>query len=95
MAPEQMEASLLSPACDIYPLGLVAWEMLVGRPAMPPEFSKLVLEKFKPLSKAKLCELPLGVPSEIREFIRFSTRLEPTSRPTAAEALAKLRSIGI
>ncbi len=95
MAPEQMEANLLSPACDIYPLGLIAWEMLVGRPAMAPEFSKLVLEKFKPLSKAKLSELPMGVPSEIRDFIESSTRLEPTSRPTAAEALARLRSIGI
>lgn len=95
MAPEQMEASLLSPACDIYPLGLIAWEMLVGRPAMPPEFPRLILEKFKPLSKSKLGELPVGVPSELRDFIECSTQLEPAKRPTAAEALANLGRIRI
>ena len=93
MAPEQVESSLLTPACDIFPLGLIAWEMLVGRPAMPAEVPKLFLEKFKPLSKSKIDELPAGVSSEMKDFIESSTRVEPATRPTATQALMKLRAI--
>ena len=44
---------------------------------MPAEVPKLFLEKFKPLSKSKIDELPAGVSSEMKDFIESSTRVEP------------------
>lgn len=53
MAPEQLNAELLSPACDIYAVGLIACEMLTGKlPFRSTELNKVIVEKMQ-LSSCK------------------------------------------
>ncbi|HVN19104.1 MAG TPA: serine/threonine-protein kinase [Dongiaceae bacterium] len=90
MAPEQLESKLLTAACDIYSLGVIAWEMLAGRPAFSNEPGRIVVEKFNP---CHLGELPHGIPSPIARFVQSCTKMDPTLRPSASEALASLAKI--
>ncbi|MBI5535371.1 MAG: serine/threonine protein kinase [Deltaproteobacteria bacterium] len=57
MAPEQVSSSLVSPATDIYSLGLVLWEMLVGRHPFDAGLDA------QDLARAHLSEMPQA-PSE-------------------------------
>jgi eukaryotic-like serine/threonine-protein kinase len=90
MAPEQFEGRLLTPACDIYAIGLMAWEMLMGRHVFEGKnMSQMMFEKVTRTSgltlEGKEC------PETLATFVERSTRVDPGSRPTTKEALAMLR----
>ncbi len=89
MAPEQVRAEELTPAVDIYSLGLVLIESLAGEPAFPicngiqTALSRLTNEP----------AIPESIDEEWRELLTWMTRAEPSARPSAdrvAEAAAAL-----
>jgi eukaryotic-like serine/threonine-protein kinase len=89
MAPEQLQGHLLTPACDIYAIGLMAWEMLMGRSVFAGKTrSQMMFEK---VTRAAGFELEHETcPSTLAALIEASTRADPASRPDARKALSSL-----
>lgn len=83
MAPEQVRADPITPAADIYSLGLVLLESLTGEPAFPRErdvqtaLARLVSEP----------SIPDQLGAEWVHLLRRMTHSEPDQRPTAAEVV--------
>jgi serine/threonine protein kinase len=90
MAPEQLQGLKLTPACDIYALGLIAWEMVMGRSAFDGKTrSQMMFEK---VTRTAGFRLEAGTDLEdLAAFVEASTQPTPARRPTAREALTMLR----
>jgi serine/threonine-protein kinase len=86
MAPEQLHGQRLTPACDMYALGLIGWEMLIGhcvfagKPGPEILYLKMMTHDGFPLDDA-------NIPSSLAGFIQACTRADPLSRPTAADGV--------
>src|SRR5580704_15140782 len=82
LSPEQVAGDPVTPASDLYALGVVAYECLVGAPpfaGMPLEIS--VAHRDRPLPP-----LPPSVPADVATFVMHLTAKDPARRPgTAAE----------
>jgi hypothetical protein len=95
MSPEQARAEPLTPASDVFSLGLVLYELLTGRHAFPAT---------SPLDTAQgILEKEAVPPSSLRPYIsarldllvRAMLAKEPSARPSAAiieQTLSELRS---
>ncbi|MFJ4169764.1 protein kinase [Paenarthrobacter sp. NPDC089714] len=87
LSPEQAQGLHLTPASDIYSLGLVLLECLTGKaeyPGTPVESAAARLHRAP--------EVPLGVPEKLRTLLRAMTDMDPGRRPKAAEVEAVLTS---
>lgn len=92
MAPEQFFGEELTPASDVYSLGLVACEMLTGQPAISSKEPALVVRQ-------QISDAPLRVPMEVgtpalRAVIERMMARAPRDRfATAGEALRALHAM--
>ncbi len=84
MAPEQIYAATLTPASDIYSLGLVAYEMLVGQPAISGRTTKEMMVQ-------QLSDTPVQLPPDLlvspalRNVINRMTARDPANRFASAD----------
>ncbi|HEY8318858.1 MAG TPA: GAF domain-containing serine/threonine-protein kinase [Amnibacterium sp.] len=88
LSPEQVEGGGITPATDIYSLGLVLLEAYSGRVTFPGG----VLES----AFARLDEdppIPAEMPDDLAEVLRRMTARRPADRPSAKDALADFREI--
>ncbi|WP_240506569.1 serine/threonine-protein kinase [Thermoactinospora rubra] len=85
-APEQAGANQVSPAVDIYALGVVAFECLTGR--LPYDGDTPVQIIFKHLN-APVPELPEDVPPAVREVVVRALAKDPAKRWPSAAAMAE------
>lgn len=89
MAPEQVRADQITPAADIYSLGLVLLESLTGEPAFPRT-------RDVQTALARLVSEP-SIPDELGvewvRLLRRMTRTEPEQRPTAAEVVTQVTAL--
>ncbi|WLT32637.1 serine/threonine-protein kinase [Geothrix sp. PMB-07] len=87
-SPEQMSGKRVGAASDVFSLGVVAWELLVGEAPFPGEGRERMeatLEgELRPLRGARL---PRRLEALLRAMLRQDADLRPTSREVA-EALA-------
>lgn len=85
VSPEQASGSPLTPATDIYSLGVVAYECLAGRPPFIAEtqvaIALLHLNEPPP-------PLPDSVPAAVRELVMAMLSKDPERRPGGAQELA-------
>jgi hypothetical protein len=85
LAPEQATGRQATGATDLYALGIIAFEMLTGRPPYEgPATAVLVAHRDAPLP-----ELPASVPSGVRDLVRALTAKDPATRPAGAALVAE------
>lgn len=86
LSPEQAMGSLVTPASDIYSLGLVLLECIKRTVEYPGNAVESAVAR---LHRAP--EIPDDVPSEWADLIRSMTSIEPLMRPAAADVEIALR----
>jgi serine/threonine protein kinase len=88
MSPEQVRAELLSPATDIYSLGLVLYELVTGQHAFPRHSQFL---QAMPTSAPVLpSSMNPRVPANLDSLILAMLSSKPQERPSAAEVCERL-----
>lgn len=86
LSPEQAMGSPLSPATDIYSLGLVLLECIKRTIEYPGSAVESAVARIH-----RAPEIPDDVPAAWADLIRSMTAIEPLERPTAADVEAALR----
>jgi serine/threonine protein kinase len=87
LSPEQASEAELTPASDIYSLGLVLLECFTRTRAFPGKNIESVVARV-----ARDPEIPETIPPAIRSMLIEMTRADPAARPSAAGVLDGLRA---
>jgi serine/threonine protein kinase len=89
MAPEQFRGELLTPACDVYALGLIAWEMLSGRELFTGKKPhEMMFEKITRAGGYTLQDSSSAPAVEaLNRLVEACTRPDPAARIAASAAL--------
>ncbi len=85
MAPEQVRGDDVTPAADVYSLGLVLLEALTGRPAFAGVGHEVALARL-----ARDPDVETDVPADWQPVLRDMTTRQPEDRPTATEVADRL-----
>lgn len=88
LSPEQVLKHRLTPASDIYSLGLVLLECFTREPAFPGGSGEAAMAR-----AGTDPEIGKAVPKAWRPLLAAMTAQAPEDRPTAAEVLAQVRQI--
>ncbi len=87
LSPEQVRGDDVTPAVDVYSLGLVLLEALTGERAFPGSHTESAIVR---LSKAPT--IPESLPGPWRDVLARMTAMEPADRPAPQEVAAELRT---
>jgi hypothetical protein len=89
LAPEQLTSGVLTPANDVYGLGLVLLECLTGELAFPG-----VSQAESALARLhRRPDIPAAVPSGLAALLEAMTAADPAQRPSAYECAGVLRAL--
>ncbi|HJL21738.1 MAG TPA: protein kinase, partial [Polyangiaceae bacterium LLY-WYZ-15_(1-7)] len=95
IAPELVEGpEALSPAADLFALGILAFELLVGERPFPGSVALALLEEREPPPALRLRARWPDAPAELDAALDACLRFDPEARPTAAELAALLDRLG-
>lgn len=86
MSPEQIEGAPPAPPQDCYALGVMAWELLVGRPPFAGTATADLLTRKLRQEAPSLREALPGVATSLATLVQTLTSRDPSRRPTALEA---------
>jgi eukaryotic-like serine/threonine-protein kinase len=88
LSPEQVRGEAVTPAVDIYALGLVLIECLTGRREYPGNALEAAVARLhrRPV-------VPIGLPESLRSLLLAMTADDPAARPDADEVLAAARAV--
>ncbi len=81
------ERGEVSPASDLYSLGLVAYFLLSGRHAFDGDSSADILRKQRDEAPPPLREVAPDVPDDLAEVVHWCLAKDPTQRPRSAREL--------
>ena len=91
MAPEQIQGARLSSASDVYAVGQILWELLVGEPAFGGSSVQQVCAKKLALEDG--LRLQNCANESLSKLVSDCTSKKPERRPTAAEAAELLNNV--
>lgn len=97
MAPEQAVGDAVDERADLYALGVMIWEMLVGRiPFDGPDFTTIVGKQFAETPEApSVAAKDPTIPAELDRVVLSLLARSPAERPaSASEVLRTLEQIG-
>ncbi len=93
MAPEQILGRDIAPPCDIYSLGVIAYEALTGqRPFHGPTLAAIVTSTLHGTEAPLAAQCP-AAPRALCELIHRMLQKAPGQRPTAGEVRDALRAL--
>jgi predicted Ser/Thr protein kinase len=97
MAPEQAQNAPLGPYTDIYAVGVIAYELLAGRPPFEPDGAPLaVLYCHVHTPPPPLAEIAPHVPAPVCRWVEWLLTKAPSDRPaSAAEAWQALEELAV
>ncbi len=93
LAPEQTLGQELSPATDVWGIGCLLYEAIVGESAVPHQDGTSTTISKRPshlVALPALLKTRRRVPSRVAELIDAALRLNPAKRPTVAECATVL-----
>lgn len=93
MAPEQARGGPTDGHCDVYGLGIVAYQALAGRPPFVGETSVEILVQHLNRPVPPLAPRCPDAPAALVRLVERMLRKSFIERPTAAEVCAELRAI--
>jgi hypothetical protein len=85
MAPEQVEGRRADSRSDVYALGVIAYEMFVGRPPFQGDTPLSVALQHVRSRVGNPCKSRPGLPREIGELVLRMTEPNPARRPASAQ----------
>lgn len=92
LAPEVLDGAAPDARSDVYALGVVAYEMLVGRPPFTGPTSLSVIRAADAGDHVPLGEAVAGVPEALAAVVEEAIARQPEHRPaTAAELASRMR----
>lgn len=93
MPPEQARGLPVGPAADVYALGCVLYEMVVGAPPFPGEGVAVITKHLLEPAPSLRGQVPDADPRLV-SLVAAMLRKQPDARPTASEVRAHLIEIG-
>ncbi|MCD2188693.1 serine/threonine-protein kinase [Actinomycetospora soli] len=88
LSPEQVRGESVTPAVDVYALGLVLIECLTGRREYPGNALEAAVARLH-----RRPAVPTQLPDSLRTLLVAMTADEPAARPEADEVLAAMRTV--
>jgi hypothetical protein len=99
MAPEQAQNERLGPYTDMYAVGVIAYELLAGRPPFEGSTPVAVLYQHVHTAPPSLAEIAPDTPPRIRDWVGRLLAKDPLARPASAtdawEALEEIAVEGL
>jgi WD40 repeat protein/DNA-binding CsgD family transcriptional regulator len=89
ISPEQVQGQEVSPLSDLYSLGLVLYEMLVGQPAFRPTNMAEMVDLHLKTPVPAITDQRGDLPDTINDVIQIATAKTPADRYADALALAR------
>jgi Protein kinase domain/FG-GAP repeat len=96
MAPEQAQNHRLGPYTDLYAVGVIAYELLAGRPPFEGTTPVAVLYQHVNSPPPPLAEVAPQTPAAVRAWVSWLLAKDPSGRPaTATDAWEALEELAV
>ncbi len=93
MSPEQTQGKQLDGRCDVYSLGVVAYEALAGFPPFDGQNLVEIVVKQVTTEPTPLHQLRSDIPRELSDLVASMLTRDPANRPTAADLMGMLDTL--